>query len=66
MSDLGEAKRLLRLAQALEGRDAGEDASPRLFVVTSLAQPLPGSQTVNLAHAALIGLARTIAGENPN
>ncbi|MDP3067357.1 MAG: SDR family NAD(P)-dependent oxidoreductase, partial [Methylocystis sp.] len=65
VSDLGEAKRLLRLAQALEGRDAGEDASPRLFVVTSLAQPLPGAQTVNLAHAALIGLARTIAGENP-
>ena len=65
VSDLGEAKRLLRLAQALEGQDAGDD-SPRLFVVTSLAQPLPGSQTVNMAHAALIGLARTIAGENPN
>jgi len=66
VTDLGEAKRLLRLAQALEGEDAGDASSPRLFVVTSLAQPLPGGPTVNMAHAPLIGLARTIAGENPN
>ncbi|MEF3366289.1 type I polyketide synthase [Methylocystis sp. 9N] len=65
VTDLSDAKRLVRVAQALELQDA-DDASPRLFVVTLLAQPLPGAQTVNIAHAPLIGLARTIAGEYPH
>lgn len=56
---------LLSLVQALADRPE-EEASPRLYVVTSGAQRVDGEPVTGLGQAYLVGLARTALSEHPN
>jgi phthiocerol/phenolphthiocerol synthesis type-I polyketide synthase A len=63
--DVGLAYQLFHQVRGLAARMAAIDSPPKLFIVTSNAQPVFEGDRANPGHAVLWGLGRTLALEHP-